>query len=561
MFPSFFRSSPFLLPMSLLDTSHSLPLVLTLIGFVSIFLALRLCRKRPQFPLPPGPKTSWFGGVASLPKSSPWRTYAEWREVYGDIIYIDAFGNPIVILNSAKAAYDLLEKRSARYSSRPVRTMVQEIMGFDWLFSGMPYGSSWRKHRTMFQKYFHAHSSPQYQPIQLKESHVLLRNLLHRPDRLEQHIRRSAVAPVMKILYGHDVPEEGDVFVTLADQAMSAFGKAGLFGTFLVDYIPFPTSVPSISPVKHVPYWIPGADFKKQAKDWRKASRAMIDGPFEMVKQRMPSLTDGDMAWQESGTAIPCFTTSELDEWIKSGRDPEHARLIKGVAGTSYAAGIDTTAVRPKTVSAVLSFFLVMMLHPEIQRKAQAQIDAVVDTDRLPQFSDRAALPFLDCIILECLRWNPVGPLGVAHYVTEDDVYEGYSIPKGTTVMANAWSILHDEAIYPDPFAFKPERFEDPNKNADLAINDPPSVAFGFGRRACPGRWLVDDTIWITIASVLAVYTLSKAVDENGVVIEPDTEYTTGLVSRPKPFKCVITPRSESALALVLQTEDEKVAR
>ncbi|ETW86402.1 cytochrome P450 monooxygenase 63 [Heterobasidion irregulare TC 32-1] len=516
-------------PSNLLPASILIALVV--IPFSTICVGISLRTKSRRFPLPPGPKTSWFGGVTSLPTSTPWRTYAEWRHVYGDIIYIHAFGNPIIILNSARAAFDLLEKRSATYSSRPVRTMVQEIMGFDWIFSAMPYGSSWRKHRTLFQKHFHAHSSPHYQPIQLKETHALLRNLIYRPDRLEHHIRRSAVAPVMQILYGHDIPEEGDIYVTLADQAMTSFGKAGLFGTYLVDYIPL---------LKHVPSWFPGASFKKQSRQWRRASRAMIDRPFDMVRQRM-----------ESGTAKPCFTTSELDEWVKSGRDPEYARLIKGVAGTSYAAGVDTT------VSAILSFFLAMMLHPEIQQRAQQDIDSVVGSDRLPQFSDRNALPYLDFIVAECLRWNPVGPLGVAHYVTEDDVYEGYTIPKGTTVLPNVWSILHDEATYPDPMTFKPERFEDQHKNVALGINPLPEVAFGFGRRMCPGRWLVNDTIWITIASVLAVYTLRKEVNEHGIVIEPDTEYTTGLVSRPKPFKCVIVPRSESALTLVRQTTEE----
>ena len=81
------------------------------------------------------------------------------------------------------------------------------------------------------------------------------------------------------------------------------------------------------------------------------------------------------------------------------------------------------------------------MLHPEIQQRAQQDIDSVVGSDRLPQFSDRNALPYLDFIVAECLRWNPVGPLGVAHYVTEDDVYEGYTIPKGTTVLPNVWYV------------------------------------------------------------------------------------------------------------------------
>lgn len=92
-------------------------------------------------------------------------------------------------------------------------------------------------------------------------------------------------------------------------------------------------------------------------------------------------------------------------------------------------------------MSAILSFFLAMMLHPEIQQRAQQDIDSVVGSDRLPQFSDRNALPYLDFIVAECLRWNPVGPLGVAHYVTEDDVYEGYMIPKGTTVLPNVWYV------------------------------------------------------------------------------------------------------------------------
>lgn len=95
------------------------------------------------------------------------------------------------------------------------------------------------------------------------------------------------------------------------------------------------------------------------------------------------------------------------------------------------------------------------MVHPEVQRKAQAQIDSVIGPDRLPDFSDRDQLPYVDAIVWECLRWNPSLPLGVAHYTTEDDVYEGYYIPKGTTVLANIWLVVLKTSFSPNLTGFQ----------------------------------------------------------------------------------------------------------
>ena len=105
------------------------------------------------------------------------------------------------------------------------------------------------------------------------------------------------------------------------------------------------------------------------------------------------------------------------------------------------------------------------MLHPEVQRKAQAEIDKVVGNDRLPTLADQPDLPYTEALVKEVLRWHPVTPLGksavfrahglqplfaprretdcgepgVPHVATEDDVYEGYFIPKGSTVISNIW--------------------------------------------------------------------------------------------------------------------------
>ncbi|KAH9950494.1 cytochrome P450 [Amylocystis lapponica] len=499
--------------------------------FVICYVAVLLARRRRNDrPFPPGPRTSWFGSV-ELPRSYPWITYAKWRKIYGDVIYIYVFGNPIIVLNSAQVANELLDQRSSIYSSRPHRTMVNELMGWDWLFSTLQYGSWWRKHRTLFHHYFNANNTSDYHPVQLKETHVMLRNLAETPENLHYHIRRNAAAIVMKICYGHEVAPEGDLYVTLADKALASLAQCGIFGTFLVDYIPL---------LKFVPHWMPGAGFKRKALEWRKLNRAMLDEPFRMVKERVLS-----------GTAKPCFAATELEKSVPSRQDAEHEQVIKAVAATIFAAGADTT------VSAILSFFLAVSVYPDVLKKVQEEIDRVVGKDRLPSFADRNSLPYVDWIIWECLRWNPVTPLGIARRVTEDDIYNDCFIAKGTTVLPNVWGILHDETTYPDPFKFYPERYADAKGNSERGINEPPLAAFGFGRRICPGRFLAIDSIWISIATAAAAYDISKALDANDVPIEPDLQYSSTMLSRPKPFKCRIVPRSDAAAALVRQTADE----
>ena len=88
-----------------------------------------------------------------------------------------------------------------------------------------------------------------------------------------------------------------------------------------------------------------------------------------------------------------------------------------------------------------------MALYPEVQKKAQADIDQIA-LDRLPTLDDYELLPYIKAIIKEIARWGPVNPLGLPHRVPEDDVYENYLIPKGATVFGNIWyAIEHLPAL------------------------------------------------------------------------------------------------------------------
>lgn len=110
-----------------------------------------------------------------------------------------------------------------------------------------------------------------------------------------------------------------------------------------------------------------------------------------------------------------------------------------------------------KTVSAIYAFFKAMTLYPEVQKRAQAEIDAVIGIGRLPVLDDRERLPYVNALVFEVLRWHTIGPtgtynrtwrfcchwltfkLGIPHRVTEDDIHEGYFIPKGSVIIPNIW--------------------------------------------------------------------------------------------------------------------------
>lgn len=187
------------------------------------------------------------------------------------------------------------------------------------------------------------------------------------------------------------------------------------------------------------------------------------------------------------------------------------------------------------------------MLHPEVQAEAQQEVLNVVGEDRLPSASDRDQLPHVEALVKECLRWHPVLPSGVPHYLTADYEYAGYTLPKGATVIPNAWSMAHDPSVYKDPFTFSPSRFLGPQPE-----RDPQTFIFGFGRRVCPGRILAHSSIFLTIARALAILDIRKLLDGDGKVIEPKEPYfAPGLISHPAKFEVDIQVRSEKARELV----------
>ncbi|EKM48686.1 uncharacterized protein PHACADRAFT_154991 [Phanerochaete carnosa HHB-10118-sp] len=482
----------------------SLPLIPLAIGIVYLFVAVlnRPGRRR----LPPGPKgLPILGNILDAPKEHEWRTFQEWGRTYdSDVVHFQILGAHYVVLNSAKATTELFERRSNLHSDKT---------GWDRNWGLMKYGAFWRAHRKIFHQHFRSNAVFAYHQRSEKAVRQLLRLLYAEPECFIKHIRFMTAYNIIGIMYGVDITSEGDPTLAIVEEALDILQKIGNPGVYLVRFIPS---------------WFPGAKFKRDAEAWKPIVDQMYMQPYNDVKTAY-----------ERGVPRPCVATEMLAELYKDGANSQMLeQVIINTTGTGYAA------------AAVLSvFILAVLLYPEVQLAAQAELDRVIGTDRLPVMEDEKSLPYITALVREILRWRPIVPLGVAHQSIADDEYEGYHIPAGTVIFGNARAILHDEEQFPNPDVFNPNRFLDSDGHLLKHLVNTVSNAFGFGRRICPGRYFALDVVWLTVANVLATFKIEKPFDEMGNVVEPSGEFISGFISCPVPFKAVFKPRSTVAFA------------
>ena len=158
-----------------------------------------------------------------------------------------------------------------------------------------------------------------------------------------------------------------------------------------------------------------------------------------------------------------------------------------------------------------------MATHPDIQKKAQKEIDQLLRGERLPTLTDWDDLPYISAMTKEMYRWHAPAPISIPKLLKEDDVYNGYFLPKGATIMENIWAIFYDPVVYPEPHIFNPERFLKDGK-LDPSVKDPEDRVFGSSRRMCPGRHFASRTIFLRITTILATFNIEPGVNDKSEV-------------------------------------------
>ncbi|KAJ5192837.1 hypothetical protein N7449_008979 [Penicillium cf. viridicatum] len=442
---------------------------------------------RPSARLPPGPKPlPLIGNIHELKGQNAVHTFQKWHKLYGPIISVKLGPKTMISVGSHQVARDLFTQRSHIYSSRPRFPIMDES-----LFRGLstvllPYGPRWRSHQRLQWHFLRANVAQTYRPAQDVESKQLLHELLSTND-FKPLFLRLPYSLNSTLAYGKRIAtKDGNTIKVMANVSKDVAAITSSAGGSLVEMIPALNMLPS---------WL---------APWKKSGARAFD--------RINKLYESNRA---AGEASPSWNWMKGAVGAKEAQDIPHEELSH-IIGFIFEVG-------GEVVCGVLEvFILAAVTFPEVMEKARQEIETVVGTDRLPGFDDLPNLPYTCAVVTESLRWRTIAPLGFPHMNTQDDEYNGYRIPKGTTILPNHWAMDMDEEVFECPSEFRPERWLE---NPDLPI-----AAYGFGRRSCAGRHVGQDTVRIVVARLLWAFDITPKGD-----VDP-MEMVPGLLSPPKHF-------------------------
>jgi len=382
--------------------------------------------------------------------------------------------------------------------------------------------------RKLVHSLLNVSAAKSYVPYQVLENKQMLYQLLNQPEGFLYHIRRYSNALTTTMVFGWRTPTYEDKKMQQLFDGFSEFAELNQTGmAALIDFFPLLRYLPD--------FLLPAA---KKAKELHKVEKALYLGHWLKAKEETIN-----------GTIKPCFCEELVTVQKAQGFSDDQAAYI---SGTLLEAGSDTTS------STLYAFVQAMLLYPEVQKKAQAEIDRVVGPNRLPTMDDDADCQYLRACMKETLRWMPTTILGaVPHAVTQDDYYEGMLIPKNAGVMNNVWGIHMDPARHPEPRRFNPDRYlSDHQSLADAAANPDASkrdqFTFGAGRRICPGIHVAERSLFLGMSRILWAFNIEPALDAQGKPMIPDQEkLTQGFVCMPEEFPAKISPRSKERADIV----------
>ncbi|KAI0600161.1 cytochrome P450 [Biscogniauxia sp. FL1348] len=491
--------------------------------------------------LPPGPKRlPIIGNLHQKPANSRWLHYYNWAKEYGPIMYLNMAGQSIIVLSTHQAAQDLLAKKGAQYAHRPRLIMAFELVAKYMHMLWRPYNAGHRLHQRLEAPLLNIRSANCYRPIHELESRQLLFDIWSKSETEGSkgidpngYFRRFTISTIYTLLYGYRLKTGYEREPMEAHFLQSESSRMTDIGAYLVDWIPGLNYLPTfLAPWK-----------REAAKLWNLES----------------ALHMGNM---EKGLENPGWNFTKHMSNSAEGKTMSTEEV-------AYDLGILTIAALDTSTAALCWLIVVWINHGDrFVGKVQKLLDEVVGRDRLPQFEDRPQLAYIDAIVNEIIRWRPIVIGGVPHATYTEDVYMGYRIPAGSTVLPHHWALTREEAIYgSDVDEFVPERWlqqqggQDAERSAAAAptdtLKDLPVVAFGYGRRICPGRHVARNGLFIAVARLLWAFRVELPPAATAQI--DDMDITEGLTTEPKRFHAVFRPRGPWAADVLRACETHHI--
>jgi len=309
-------------------------------------------------------------------------------------------GTVHIWVETDKIARDLFVARQRNYCDRNELPAAIGVREGSEILPLMGYGEQFRRYKN-FMHLIMRHANPRmFYGFPAIENKKTLRRILEQPDRWSEALIVHCARTIGSIAWGD--PEHGSKLLTIIPTILKGVSPAGP----IINKLTFLANLPeSVSPWK-----------QQEAKRKAEMTEAFME-PLEDMKKKV-----------EAGNAPECW--SKL--WLDNEKGTEHLSFYEA----AHAIG-SSSFVAIATVGGPLhAFFTAMCHYPSWQFKVQEEIDRVCG-DRLPEMEDMPKLPVLRATVKEVVRWRQATPLGVPHVCMEDDVYEGYLIPKGAILHAN----------------------------------------------------------------------------------------------------------------------------
>ena len=465
------------LPAQLQDINiDSNVLGLAVVSLSACALAWKSYSARNSRPMPPSPPTNhWFYGH-KLSQNLPFLQIEEWIKEYGPLITLRDGTEKYVVIGRQEALFDIMERQGGLLADRPHRISITEL-----LTGGVSIGFANGTRLRLMRRAMHTHLQPKavgtYGPLQMEHVRGTILGLLDAPGEYQMHARAYAASVVLKVAYGKSTPTAAsDPEVQEIERNMVMTRKALRPGAYVVDYAP-------LRWLKYVPWY--GAELRRT----HESNTKLFVEHLEAVKNKL-----------NEGEAGPSFSRHLFENESSYGMTRKEMAFL---AGSFFSAGSETSAI------GACQIMMTAALHPEVQARVQAEMDAVIGRDRAPTFDDEDSLPLVKAFVQEVHRWRPIAAMGLSHYTTDDVFWNGYCIPKGTTVFGNHWAASRDPDYWTNPDKFDIDRWLTEDGACRKDLNDMRHIAFGFGRRICPGQHLAQRSLLINAMVILWAFRIA----------------------------------------------------
>ncbi|XP_046502602.1 LOW QUALITY PROTEIN: cytochrome P450 2D14-like [Equus quagga] len=485
---------------------------------VAIFLLLvdlmhRRQRWAPRYPPGPMPLPG-LGNLLQVDLQDSICSFTQLRRRFGDVFSLQLAWTPVVVLNGLAAMREALVNRSEDTSDRPP-VPIMEHLGLQPHAEGVilaRYGRAWREQRrfsvsTLRNFGLGKKSLEQWVTEEASYLCAAFADQAGRPFSPNALLNKAVSNVIASLTFGRRFDYNDPRFLKILELMEDFLKEAAGFLPEVLNAIPVLLHIPGL-----VAKVFPG----------QRAFMAQLDelvAEHRMTRDRTQPPRD--------------LTDAFLDEVQKAKGNPESSfndDNLRLVVADLFSAGMVTTST---TLAWAL---LLMILHPDVQRRVQQEIDEVIGQTRRPEMGDQAHMPFTMAVVHEVQRFADIVPLGVPHMTSRDVEVQGFLIPKGTMLIPNLSSVLKDETIWKKPFRFHPEHFLDAQGRF---VKQEAFMPFSAGRRSCLGEPLARMELFLFFTCLLQRFSFSVPAGQP----RPSDHGVFGVLVTPSPYQLCAEPR------------------